>query len=349
MYAVLTPVGGELRGEEIAVPSPGTGELLVRVARAGMGINDPAIFRGEWPIVHGRPVVAGHEFAGVVEALGDGAGSQHGVAVGDRVIAEQVVPCRSCYYCRRGWYNLCDRPLFFGLNLDGGWAEYMIFPANAIVHKLPPEISFGAAIALESTACAIYTVERGGLRLGETVVVLGGGFLGLLMVQVARLKGAGQVIYCEDDPHRLQVGKGLGADVALHTRRDDVAGEVCRLTGGLGCDLVVDHGQTEAIELGSRLLRKRGRCVVGAAYATTTAPKIEFGAVCNQKELTFIGRTMSGGAEASAFPLAIEYARRGAIRLDPVVTHNLPLREFQQALRIAGERLEHAIKVSMTP
>lgn len=349
MHAVLTPGAGELRYEVIDVPVPGPGEVLVRVTRAGMGINDPAIFRGEWPIAHGRPVVAGHEFAGVVEALGDGAGDRHAVALGDRVLAEQVVPCRTCHYCRRGWYNLCDRPLFFGLNLDGGWAEHMLFPANAIVHRLPPEISPGAAIALESTACAIYTVERGGLRLGETVVVLGGGFLGLLMVQVARLKGAGLVIYCEDDEHRLLVGKELGADVILHTRKDDVAGEVLRLTGGLGCDLVVDHGQAEAIELGSRLLRKRGRFVVGAAYASTAAEKVDFTAICTQKELTFIGRTMSGGAEANTFPLAIEYARRGAIRLDPVVTHNLPLREFRQALRIAGERLEHAIKVSMTP
>jgi len=137
--------------------------------------------------------------------------------------------------------------------------------------------------------------------------------------------------------------------VTLKLEGDDVVAEVMRLTRGLGCDLVVDHGKTEAIELGAKLLRKRGRFVVGAAYASTDAPKIDFGAICNQRELTFIDRTMSGGAEADCFARAIEYVRAGAIKLDAVVTHNLPLRDFQKALDISRRRLEHAIKVSMTP
>jgi erythritol/L-threitol dehydrogenase len=349
MRAVLTHAPGDLRYDELAVPTAGPGELLVRVARVGMGINDPTIAEGHWPVRHTRPVIAGHEFAGTVEALGEGAAERHHVAAGDRVLAEQVAYCGECYYCRRSWYHLCDRPLLFGLNLDGGWADYMIFPANSIVHRLPPELSDGAAIALESTACGIYTVERGALRLGETAVVLGGGFLGLIMVQVCRLIGAGLVIYCEDDDHRLAIGKTLGAQVTLNLKSDDVVAEVMRLTRGVGCDLVVDHGKTEAIELGAKLLRKRGRFVVGAAYATTDAPKIDFSAICNQRELTFVGRTMSGGAEADCFARAIEYVRTGAIKLDEIVTHNLPLRDFQKALDISRRRLEHAIKVSMTP
>ena len=349
MNAVLTYGPGDQRYESVEQPTPGPEEILIRVKRVGMGINDPAIFHGDWPIKHERPVVAGHEFTGLVETLGNGAAERHHVALGDAVVAEQVVSCRECYYCQRGWYNLCTEPQFFGLNLDGSWSEYMIFPANAVVHKLPPEISSSAAIALESTACGIYTIERGNLTLGETVVVLGGGFLGLIMVQVACLKGAGLVIYCEDDDHRLQVGKNLGAQVILNTRKDDVVDEVLKLTSGLGCDLVVDHGETEAIELGSRLLRKRGRFVVGAAYANTSAPKIDFNAICNQKELTFIGRTMSGGVGANAFALAIEKVRCGSIDLDSIVTHNIPLQDFRQALNIVVKRLEHSIKVSMTP
>jgi hypothetical protein len=95
--------------------------------------------------------------------------------------------------------------------------------------------------------------------MGVTVVVLSGGFLGLLMVQVCAIMGAGLVIYCEDDDPRLETGKRLGAHVVLNLGRDDVIAEVLQHTKGRGCDLVVDHGQTEAIELGSKLLRKRGR------------------------------------------------------------------------------------------
>ena len=349
MHAVLTFGPRDMCYEEIDVPAPGPGEVLVRVLRVGMGINDPAIYEGDWPIKHDQPVVAGHEFAGIVTAMGEGAAHRHGVAEGDRVVAEQVVSCRHCYYCRRGWYNLCEEALFFGLNLNGGWSDYMIFPKNAIVHRLPPEISDAAAIALESTACGIYTVERGDLKLGETIVVLGGGFLGLIMLQVAKLKGAGLIIYCEDDDHRLKVGKRLGADAVFNIKKDDVVAEVRNLTSGFGCDLVVDHGQAEAIVLGAQMLRKRGRFVVGAAYASSMAPKIDFGAICNQNELTFIGRTMSGGVEANAFKLAIEKVRRGDIRLDVLVTHNLLLREFKRALTIVQQRVEHSIKVSMSP
>jgi threonine dehydrogenase-like Zn-dependent dehydrogenase len=117
MHAVLTYGPGDMRYEEIDTPKPGPGEVLVKVARVGMGINDPTIAEGHWPTR----------------------------------------------------------------------TDYMIFPENSIVHRLPAEISDGAAIALESTSCGIYTVERGGLRMGETVVVLGGGFLGLIMVQVCTI------------------------------------------------------------------------------------------------------------------------------------------------------------------
>ena len=158
MHAVLTYGPQDMRYELMDVPAPGPGEILVRVNRVGMGINDPAIYEGDWPIKHDQPVVAGHEFTGNVEAMGKGAAERHGVTLGDRVVAEQVVSCRQCYYCRRGWYNLCEEPLFFGLNLNGGWSDYMIFPKNAIVHRLPPEISIAAAIALESTSRTLYLI-----------------------------------------------------------------------------------------------------------------------------------------------------------------------------------------------
>ena len=142
------------------------------------------------------PAVAGHEFAGHVVALGEGAAERHGVDIGDRVIAEQIIPCRECRFCRSGKYWMCQVHPIFGFKefLIGGMAKYSIFPANAIVHRVPESLSAGGAAYVEPAACAWHAVDRGEIQQGDTVVIGGVGNIGLCMLQMAKLANPGQLI-----------------------------------------------------------------------------------------------------------------------------------------------------------
>jgi L-iditol 2-dehydrogenase len=114
------------------------------------------------------PVVAGHEFAGVVAELGEGAAERHDVQVGEHVIAEQIVPCERCRFCRDGTYWMCEPHVIFGFNRDGGMAEYMLFPSNARVHRIPDGVSKQQAAYIEPLACAIQAVDRMQIAPGDT-------------------------------------------------------------------------------------------------------------------------------------------------------------------------------------
>jgi threonine dehydrogenase-like Zn-dependent dehydrogenase len=351
MKAVRIHGPDDLRYEDIDPAKAGKEEIVVRVLKAGVGISDIPYSHGRYPFFEAKefPIIPGHEFVGEVVEMGSGAKKKFGVDIGDITIAEQVIPDWECHYCKMGLYHLCDHTLKFGFSYDGSWAEYMKYPSRSIVHKVPEGVSLEAAATLESTACGIYTVEKGGVGLGDVVLVLGGGFLGMLILQAARLKNPRLLIYCEEDDTRLRIAEKLGADVTINSNSEDVVSMIMGLTGNIGCDVVLDHGQAEAIELGSRVLRKRGKFVIGAAYADSSAPKIEFNAICNTKELQFLGRTMSGGFEAGAFKLALNLVKSGRINLDRIITHDIPLDNYKRAIEVVETKIEHAIKVVMTP
>jgi threonine dehydrogenase-like Zn-dependent dehydrogenase len=351
MKAVRIHGPDDLRYEDIDQPKAGKGEIVVRVLKAGVGISDIPYSHGRYPFFEAKefPIIPGHEFVGEVVEVGSDAKDRFGVDIGDITIAEQVIPDWECSYCKRGLYHLCDHPLKFGFSYDGSWAEYMKYPARSIVHKVPEGVSLEAAATLESTACGIYTVEKGGVGLGDVVLVLGGGFLGMLILQAARLKNPRLLLYCEEDAARLKIAKELGADVTINSKSEDVISVIMELTDNVGCDVVLDHGKAEAIELGSRVLRKRGKFVIGAAYADSSAPKIEFNAICNTKELQFIGRTMSGGFEDRSFQLALNLVKCGRINLDRIITHDISLDDYKRAIDVVERKIEHAIKVVMTP
>ena len=136
------------------------------------------------------PVIPGHEFFGYVEELGEGAAEHFGVDIGDRVIAEQIVPCGKCRYLHIGKYWMCEVHNIFGFQrvvADGGMADYMRFPPTARVHKIPDGISLEDAAIIEPLACAIHTVNRGDIQLDDVVVIAGAGPLGLMMTQVGRV------------------------------------------------------------------------------------------------------------------------------------------------------------------
>lgn len=306
---------------------------------------DPKIYHGKAYFKTRIPVVAGHEFIGEVVELGEGAREKFGLEIGDKAIAENLVPCWECYYCRRGLYNLCIPHQIFGiLGPDGGWAEYMKYPAKSIVWKVPKEMSWEVSVGIEPCACGIYGIERANISVDDTVVIMGAGAIGLYMLQAAKLKRPKRLVSVSTDDYRGRVAKQLGADLTLNPKTDDIKNEIDGLTDGIGADVVLEAaGKPAAVEAAVNILKKRGRLVVFGVFADKAC--LDWSIISDIKELEILG----GHLGLHTYPLAIKYLHYGSIRNDKINTHDLRLRDFEKAMECSERRLENAIKVMMTP
>ena len=212
---------GDVRVEDVPCPSPGPGELLLRVSWCGICGTDveeflagPTIIPVEVPNgLTGRvaPITLGHEFVGSVAAFGEGV---TGFELGERVAPEVVLFCGRCFFCRRHEYALCLNWAALGLMADGGLAEYAVVPAFSCA-RLPASLPDEEGALIEPTEVAVRAVRKSDLRLGESVAVVGGGTIGLLVLQVARAAGAGAAYLIEPRPSRRELGLSLGATAAF--------------------------------------------------------------------------------------------------------------------------------------
>lgn len=349
MYAVVIYGEEDFRYEEVPKPKPGKEEVIVKVGRCGICAADPKIFHGKGyfsPIVYqNAPIIAGHEFIGEVAELGPGSKEKYGLEVADKAIAEHIIPCWECYYCKRGLYNLCTVHNIFGIKgCNGGWAEYVLYPRGSIIHKVPDDISWERGVLIEPLSCAIHGVERGNVQLGDVVVVTGDGPIGLLMLQVAKLKNPKLLILSGHHDDRLRVGKELGADVIINSAKEDIVENVSELTDERGCDIVLEAtGHPSAVEQAVQILRKRGRLMVFGVFAEKVC--IDFSIISDIKELEIVG----GHLGPYTYPTAIRLLQNGYIEAEKIVTHNFRLKGWRRAIEVAGKRLEGAIKVTMTP
>lgn len=335
----------DFRYERVEVPRAGRGEVIVKVGKCAICAADLKIYLGKAYFKTRIPIVAGHEFVGEVVELGEGAGEKFGLEIGDKAIAENLVPCWECYYCTRGLYNLCIPHHIFGiLGPDGGWAEYMKYPAKSIIWKVPREMPWEVAVGIEPCACAIYGVERANMSLNDTVVIMGAGAIGLYMLQAARLKHPKHLVSVSTDDHRGHIAKQLGADLTLNPKSGDIKNEIDELTDGIGADIVLEAaGKPTAVETAVNILRKRGRLVVFGVFADKAC--LDWSTISDMKELEIVG----GHLGLHTYPLAIKYLYDGSVRNDKINTHDFPLKDFKKALEYGEKRLENAVKVMMTP
>ena len=215
---------GDVRVEDVPIPDVGPDEVLLRVSWCGICGTDVEEYR-DGPVVipvdrpnaltgQRAPITLGHEFAGEVAAIGAGV---EGLAAGDRVVPDICLSCGECWYCRRHEYALCVSWAAIGLHGDGGLAEYVKVPARMCV-ALPDEIADDEAALIETTEVAVRAVRKAGIRLGDSVAIVGDGAVGLITLQVARAAGATTVILVGHRAARLAIGRRLGADVAIDSR-----------------------------------------------------------------------------------------------------------------------------------
>lgn len=262
---VVRQYGGALEMMERPVPSPGSGEVLIRVRASGLCSTDLHLLSGRQPLGE-LPRILGHELAGVVVVLG------HGVAgwqAGDRVTAAIDVTCGRCRHCRTGETQRCTAMQRIGFERDGGHAEYVVLPAANLV-ALPAELSYEqAAILPDAVACMYHSlIHQGGLAVGQRVVILGVGGLGIHGVQIARLWGA-PVLATSRRQERLALAEQYGA-TGVNPTSQSLEEAVAEFTSGEGVDLVVDNiGTRASVRQGLGLLRPGGKFLV-VAYLDET-------------------------------------------------------------------------------
>lgn len=353
MQAVVCHDVGDYRLEVVPMPVAGPGEVLVRVDATGVCASDVKAAHGAgriwgsdvFPRYIQPPVIPGHEFVGTVVALGDGAAERTGLEVGDSAVAEQIVPCWKCRYCRRGQYWMCEQHDIFGFRkrAQGSWAEYMVFPADSIVHKVPKEIPPLVGAFIEPLACAVHAVERADIQLGDTVVIAGMGPIGLAMLQVAKMRSPARLIALDVKPFRLAMASKLGADLALNPAQDDAHSAVMDLTGGYGCDVYIEvTGSPRGVIQGLQMIRKLGTFVEFSVMAEPAS--VDWSIIGDQKELDIRGAHLG----PYCYPNAIRFLLDGTVAGADVVTNSLPLADFAEGLQLA-EKGTDSLKVVLTP
>ena len=336
--------GGQHRLEEVALPSPGTGEVLVRVDASGVCAADRAMWDATGPWNLSFPFTPGHEFTGTVVELGDGAKELHGIRIGDRAIAELNISHGNDFYRRRGAYHLADQMEILGATLDGGWAEYMLYPADAVLHKVPEGLGNRAACYTEPLANAIHGVQRANIQFDDIVVVAGAGPIGMGMVQAAALKTPRQVILVNPGQAKRDLALTLGADMAFAPDDPKLTEAVGDLTSGRGSDVFLEaSGQTSAFEQGLALVRKGARMVVFGVYKQPAI--VDLNIFGEFKELDILG----GHLAPFTYATALDLMARGRIDGDACVTHAFPLDAFEEALTRTPEPGELQIKVILEP
>jgi 2-desacetyl-2-hydroxyethyl bacteriochlorophyllide A dehydrogenase len=306
---------------EVESPVCGPEDVVVASRSAGVCRTDLEVLRGELdPRWVRYPCIPGHEWSGVVAEVGE---RVEGFAPGDRVVCEGMIPCHRCARCRAGETNLCERYDQLGFTRGGGYGELVRAPQH-VVHLLPDEVGFDAAVLIEPASVVLVGLERGRLAAGESLAVVGVGTLGSLAVRLGRLLGAGEITAFGIRDEELQLALLLGADRALQP--DDAEP---------GYDVVVETaGAVAAFDLATRLPREGGRAVLlGIAGEGRTAELPPDRIVLRGIEL--IG---SVGYTSAAWTRVLRFLGSGGLDLGPIVTHRFPVSEFRQAFELLDHR-----------
>lgn len=336
-------VGRPLQIEEVAMPEPGPGEVLVAIGAAGLCGTDLHIaLEGTIPPAR-TPITLGHEGAGRIAALGAGV---EGWDVGDRVCFLPHAPCGQCWYCLNDRETLCPRTEIFGLHRDGTFAEAVAVPARCLV-PLPASIPFEqGAILSDAVATAYHAVAvRAAVRPGEMVVVVGCGGVGHHAIWFARHQGAGRVIAVDVATGALRRALDAGADTAVNAREENIPHRVKDLTGGLGADLAVECvGRAETVMTALKCLRRGGRAVVvGVGPERVTLPPLQ---AFVGMDLALLGSMGSDGADLGA---VIALVARGELDLSGSVSAAVPLAGINRALQRAAAQRGDDVRVVVAP
>lgn len=327
---------------DIELPIPRKGEVLIKIMSVGICGSDMGPYAGNDMDRRMPGIIMGHEAAGIVENLGEGISLWH---IGDRVTINPQIYCEDCFFCKTGANNLCDNMLLIGSSkrkfLNGAMCEYICISEKQLL-KLPDNVSFDEGALLDPVGNAIRVVRKAKVGIGDNVVVIGCGTIGLTILQTTRLAGASNVIAVSRTNAKRKLALELGANYYVSSDDKEAAiKEINTLTKGKGADAVIDAaGFRDTYELAVSCCKKAGK-VVALGYNGT---HLEF-PITNLifKEIQLLGST--GFAEESL--MVLDYISDGRIKLDKIITNKFTLEQTQNAFEAAFSGNE--IKVIINP
>ena len=314
---------------------PGPGEVVIKNMVCGVCGTDVHIFHGEPGSADvNPPVVLGHEYSGEVVEVGEGVTA---LKPGDHVTVDPNIYCGECVYCRNGKKQLCETMQAVGVTRDGGFGEYSLVPA-AQAFKLGDSVPYEAGAMAEPVACCLHGIDLAGIKAGDRVCIVGGGAIGLIMLQLAKLSGASTLVLSEPNEKRRQVALSLGADAAIDPTAPD-AGSAYEAALGDGADVVIECvGNNAAVKSAFQLARK------GATIVLFSVPKVDatfdlplFDVY--KKELTIRGSFVNPDTHERA----VRLINSGKLDFTSIITHRFNLDQLPEA--IAMQMSSESIKV----
>lgn len=337
--AVIFHSAHDLRMEQVPLPAPGDGDVVIRLLACGLCPGETMT----WYMARKAPLALGHEPVGEVIYAGR---AVQGIAPGDRIFVHHHAPCLVCRLCRRGDYVHCKTWRSSRL-IPGGVAEFALVPETIVrgdTLRIPAEMSDEAATFIEPLACVVKSVRRSGLRPGDRVLVIGLGVMGLLHVLAARRLGAGVVIGADRVPSRLQKTLDLGADAVIDVTAESLPDAVRARTGGDGADVViVGPGSVEAIELGFRAAAPGGTLVL----FTPIPPGQVWSLPVHDaffNEIRIVPTYSAGPVDTQE---ALRWLEAG-FPVEPLITHRLSMDDAIEGYRLVSEGID-ALKVVVRP
>lgn len=328
--------------EDVPEPSPGPGEVLVRIAATAICHSDIRVYRG---LKHAVPgVIPGHEIAGVVAEVGQGVS---GVMAGDRVVVCPIVACGRCYFCLSGRRHRCLKRITLGYDANGGLSEYVLAPAQIVSlgHLLPvPDgLDLQKAAITEPLACALNSVEGCQLSAGGSAAIIGAGPMGIMHVILMRRMGAGTIVVADVDGARRELALSFGADAVVDPASASLEEQMRERTDGLGADaVVVTPGIAEAMEGAMDVARAQGVVTLFGGFPKGTQVPIDPNAIHN-KEITLTG---SQNASVEQYRQVLDLLPH-LPEIDGVTTHRFSLEDAMHSydVRLRGEGLKSMVVV----
>jgi L-iditol 2-dehydrogenase len=332
---------GNMEIRDVPEPVAGKDQVKIEVKATGICGSDLHIYHDDIAIPLRPPVITGHEFAGVIAAVGEGVNDWQ---VGDRVVSETAYAfCGRCEYCINGFYNLCNERRTLGYWYNGAFTNYTVVPA-ARVHRLPENLDFISGALIEPLACVVHAVlELTQITAGDTVLVTGPGAVGLMAMQVANAQGATTIVAgATPDRERLKMAEKLGAAKTINVIQQDLRAEVAVLTASQGVDVVLEcSGNAAAANDALLAIKKRGQFTQIGLFGkpiTLDFERIGF------KELKVTG---SLGSRWVSWQKALQLATQAKVQLRPLVSDIFPLAEWQKAFTMFEKK--QGLKLILTP